>query len=211
MAQFILIHDFPFGGGLLKAGTLLADETGDPIAALQAEGAVLAPRTAALEELGRRLLQSSVPSDARQIMLETARADTLLLPKWRRNESPCFHGGDLAPIDETSERAQHVAESDETVISAQWVGSANVVGNDVNNATILLRRRDGVGGGAVTIASFTTDVASGGFTAFQPKSIGPLANVVLAAGSILTFEITKVGTGVAIPPGLLSVIVDIDE
>jgi hypothetical protein len=55
MPRYILLSDFQYGTHALPAGSPLADEVGDPIAALISAGAPLVPYSAELEALGINL------------------------------------------------------------------------------------------------------------------------------------------------------------
>ena len=85
----------------------------------------------------------------------------------------------------------------ERIVSIEYVPAAALTANDTNYATITIRKRDGAGGAAVTVASVTTKITggSGDWTAFQAVSLGTIANADLLVGDLLTIEITKPGTG----------------
>lgn len=87
------------------------------------------------------------------------------------------------------------------VKSVQIMTPVSVTGNDATNAVITVDRVDATGANAVTIATLTTNVASGGTTAFVPKAI-PLSTVAgaisIPAGFTLRVSVAKTSTGVAI-------------
>lgn len=74
-----------------------------------------------------------------------------------------------------------------------------VTGDNTNNATVTVTRRDSAGINPLVVATLTTNVATGNFTAFLPKALTlTVANVVVPPGGILTVLVSKGGTGVAI-------------
>lgn len=105
----------------------------------------------------------------------------------------------------TAEKVIYRAHRAETITAILLALDSALTADNTNNATITIRRRSSSGGSAVTVATFTTNVAGGNFVAFAPKSLGAISNAALAAGEVLTVEITKGGTGVQIPSGRLFV------
>lgn len=91
-----------------------------------------------------------------------------------------------------------------TLTALDFVPSALLTANATNFATLTVRKRDGLGGAAVVVATLVTTVVGGSWAAFTSKSLGGIANGVLAPGAVLTIQITKTGTGVIVPSGLLS-------
>lgn len=91
------------------------------------------------------------------------------------------------------------------LVSALINVASSHVASDTANFTVTIRKRDAVGGAAVAIATYTSDVASGGVTAFVSKDLGALSNPTLPAGEILTYEITKLGVGATLSGLLISV------
>lgn len=93
------------------------------------------------------------------------------------------------------------------VVSAAYVPGGALTADDTDFATLTLRKRNGAGGSAVAIASVTTKITggSGNWTAFVPVSLGTISNPDLLATDILTIEIAKAGSGVAVPLGYLLV------
>lgn len=84
--------------------------------------------------------------------------------------------------------------------------NGTLAGNDTNNFTIVIRTRDGAGGGASTVVSFTNNVAGGGITALVTKSLGALTTTALPDGHILTTEITKTAAGQVVGVGAVEVL-----
>jgi len=105
------------------------------------------------------------------------------------------------------------AATAETVVGA--VGAACVIGSvkftpaaaltadNANYATILVQKRT-AGGAPVTIATVTTQITgSGNWAQWSPVAIPVVAGAV-AAGDAVTYSITKTGTGVVVPAGVLA-------
>jgi len=95
------------------------------------------------------------------------------------------------------------------VNSVYFVPGAAVTASDTNYATITVQKRT-AGGAATTIASGSTTLTVGtplgNFTAFVPVLL-PLSvpNISLLASDVLTFNITKTGTGVVLPASTIAV------
>lgn len=86
------------------------------------------------------------------------------------------------------------------IIEISVLPGAGLTADNANNAVITVQRRNADGTGAVTVATMTTNVASGNWTAWVSKLLTlTAANVRLTAGQILTINITKGGTGVVVP------------
>ncbi len=120
-------------------------------------------------------------------------------PHWQKDAA------DSAAGTTTAELAFYRADVDTTLLTAYLSFDAAVTGHDTNNASIVLRKRDADGTNAVDIATFTTDVASGGFDARAPKTMGTLTAGTMLAGQVLTLEITKLNSGVQLPKGFLHI------
>lgn len=91
-----------------------------------------------------------------------------------------------------------------TVTEVYYVPDAALTADNSNYATLTVGRRD-AGGARTTIASRTTQITgSGDWTQYSPVALTISAASLTAAGTqALTFEITKTGTGVAVPAGAL--------
>ncbi len=89
------------------------------------------------------------------------------------------------------------------LLAAHLVFDAAVTADDTNNAVVTIRRRDSAGANAAVVKAFTTNIAGGDFVAFAPKALGSLSNTSIPAGSVLTVEISKDGSGVQLPIGRL--------
>lgn len=93
-----------------------------------------------------------------------------------------------------------------TIVGAWYVPSGALATDETDYATLTLAKRDGAGGGSSTVAAKATNAAgSGSWTAFIPVSLGTLSNASVAAGNVLTFAISKAGSGKAVPAGTLIV------
>ncbi len=112
-------------------------------------------------------------------------------------------GADGAANTATAETTIGVLPEGGTLLGAWVTGDAGVTADDTNYATITLRKRTSAGASATSIATLSTTTAgSGTWTAFAPEAFTVVtaasANVV-AAGSSLTLEISKPGSGVQLP------------
>lgn len=88
------------------------------------------------------------------------------------------------------------------LIDAYVIPDAAVVASDTDFATLTVRKRASGGGSAVSIATLVTDVAGGNWVQYARKSMTIVTAAdahILAAGSGITLEITKGGTGVQLP------------
>lgn len=119
---------------------------------------------------------------------------------------------DAADNTATAEYAFFRAPGSVTVSAVYWTDGTGITANDTNYATLLVQKYDGAGGSAATTATVTTKTTtgsgSGDVTALVPIAV-PLsttkANLQLGAGQLLTFKITKSGSGVKVGGGVLSV------
>lgn len=121
-------------------------------------------------------------------------------------ESPCWdYSGDAAANSTLSERPFFRAPRAVTIEAVSIEPSGTVTADGTNYATVTIRKRNGTGGGATTIASLATDVAGGNWTAWTRKTT-TLSNSTLAADDIVTVEVTKANAGVQLPPFAVSLI-----
>ena len=98
------------------------------------------------------------------------------------------------------------------LLAAYVVPTAAVTADPTNNATVSFVSADGLGGAQVVAATLTTDVAGGSWVAGVTKTAtlsATAANLRWAAGAVLSFAITKAGTGVVLP--ISQIILDIEE
>lgn len=92
------------------------------------------------------------------------------------------------------------------VLSVGFATGAALTADNTNNAAITVSKYTAAGGSKTTVATETTNVASGNWTAFTVKNLTlTAANVTVAAGGVLTYEISKGGTGVIVPAGVFVV------
>lgn len=97
------------------------------------------------------------------------------------------------------------------ILGAKIVPAGAATADATNNAVITVSKGDGAGGAAVTMATYTSDVAGGSLAAGVIKAMtvtSTLANTRIPAGGVLGFTITKGGTGVVVP--VLSITVDLE-
>jgi len=120
------------------------------------------------------------------------------------------HAADGAAADTLAEHMLFQAQDAVTVTKVFYLPDAALTADDTNNAVLLVSRRDSAGATKVTIATLTTNVASGNWTAFDGKDLGTITNSAIAAGAVITWEISKGGTGVVVPAGCLQVEVTVD-
>ena len=82
--------------------------------------------------------------------------------------------------------------------------------DNTNNAAITVSKRDAAGANLTTVASETTNVASGNWVQRTLKSLTlTAANVDVVAGGSCTFSIAKGGSGVVVPAGFF--VIDVEE
>lgn len=112
---------------------------------------------------------------------------------------------DGAAATATSETVIGMVARASKLIGARFVPAAALTADNTNNAVITVSKRDSAGANKTTIASLTTNVASGNWVQWAPKALtlGLAAAIQVAAESSITFEIAKGGTGVVVPAGTL--------
>lgn len=120
------------------------------------------------------------------------------------------YSADATAATASAERPVFRAADACTVTAAYFLPGGALTADNTDYAVLRIQKRDGVGGSASTVASYTTNVAGGSLTAQVTKSLGTITNASVAAGSILTFEITKGGSGVAVPAGQLLITYTVD-
>lgn len=102
----------------------------------------------------------------------------------------------------TAEQAFAECPTARTAATIKILPSAALAGDPTNNATITVRKRDAAGTNPITLKALTTTAS---WTAFDAVDFGALTVSSIEAGSVLTVEITKGGTGVVVPAGKLEV------
>lgn len=97
------------------------------------------------------------------------------------------------------------------LVDAKFVSASTITSNDTNYGTIIVNKHDGLGGAGVVAASKATQTsASGGGgnlaagVAYDLAVSATEANAQLALNQVLSFQITKTGTGVVVPAGYVS-------
>lgn len=91
------------------------------------------------------------------------------------------------------------------VTAVEWIPNANVTGDDTNNFTLKVWNRV-AGAGTKNVASLAFATGVNG-TALTPKTItlGAAADLILAAGDVITCAKIKLASGLACPPGAVIV------
>ena len=108
----------------------------------------------------------------------------------------------------TAEVPFYVHTGDTAKVAAiKLVPAGAATADATNTASVIVRKRNGLGGAASTIGTLITNVAGGAWAAFTTKSFASLTNTTIALGDVLTYEITKAGSGVQLP--LSRLLVDI--
>lgn len=97
------------------------------------------------------------------------------------------------------------------VLRVYYLPGAALTADDTDYATITVSKYTSAGGSKTTVATATTAITggTGNWTAFVPMEItlsATAANLILQSGAMLTYEVAKAGSGVAIPAGKLVVV-----
>lgn len=107
----------------------------------------------------------------------------------------------------TSEIAVGVAPNKSKLVKAYYLPGSALTADDADYATITVSRYTAAGGSKTTIATITTETTGGGgtgnWTAKVPVTITLSADTDIAAGALVTYEVAKAGSGVALPAGSL--------
>lgn len=233
MATFILINNVLTADGVKHLASSTIDDTVTDAAAITAAGGLLWPtgnatidaaavkaqaahinagaNEAQLESTMQTAVQAvqkatDVAATTTTAGLESAADKTKLnLLTLIANGAKHSKGADAAAGTATAETPFYTALVAQTISAVNVNANAALTADGTNNATVIIRKRDGAGGAAATVATLVTDVAGGSWSAFVNKSLGAITNGVMAAGSVLTFEITKAGTGVVVPASTFTV------
>ncbi len=124
------------------------------------------------------------------------------------------HVADSVAGDTLSEHIVLQAQDALTVTKIFFLPDAALIANDIDYARITVYRRDSSGGTQSTVATVTTTTGdSGNWVAFDAVDFGAIAmppQDKVAAGEVLTWEITKVASGVIVPSGTLQIEYTID-
>lgn len=97
------------------------------------------------------------------------------------------------------------------VLRVYYLPGGALTAHDTDYATITVSKYTAAGGSKTTVATITTAITggSGDWVAFVPEEItlsATAANLILESGAILTYEVSKAGSGVALPAGKLVVV-----
>jgi len=98
------------------------------------------------------------------------------------------------------------------ILAAHVNPQSTLTADDTNFATIKVQKGDGAGGAGTDMATLaTTTTGSGNWAAGVPEAMtvsATLADTRIARGEVLSFAITKSGTGVVVP--ICSITVEIE-
>ncbi|MBK8260227.1 MAG: hypothetical protein IPK80_02695 [Nannocystis sp.] len=105
----------------------------------------------------------------------------------------------------TAEVAVGVAPNKSKLVKAYYLPGSALTANDTDYATITVSRYTAAGDSKTTIATVTTKITggTGDWTAKVPVAITLSADNAVAAGALITYEVAKAGSGVALPAGSL--------
>lgn len=136
-----------------------------------------------------------------------ANPQTGLVPELHQYEFTWDVGSD-ATIAEIGQRISKKC----IVRSAYFTPATALAANGTNYISLLVQKRDGAGGAAVTVASTDTNTAGANVSlaAFVPQLLtltSTAADIQVAAGNVLTFKSTETGTP-ATPIGKVTVLVE---
>lgn len=91
------------------------------------------------------------------------------------------------------------------IVGAKWIPKAAVVADATNYLTLTVRNRT-TGAGAVNVAN--RSYAATNSAALTPEAMtlsATAANLLVAAGDLLTVEKLNTGTGLALPAGVVEI------
>lgn len=105
----------------------------------------------------------------------------------------------------TAEIAVGVCPQASKLVKAYYISAGTLTAHDTNYATITVSRYTAAGGSKTTIATVTTKITggTGDWTACVPVPITIQADNAIPAGALITYEVAKAASGVAIPAGSL--------
>jgi hypothetical protein len=96
-----------------------------------------------------------------------------------------------------------------TVVAVRFSPAASLTADNTNYATLFVYRRAASNQAQTTIASVITQITgSGNWTAWKEVDL-TLSNTALTANDVITYAITKTGTGVVVPAGNWQVLISI--
>lgn len=107
---------------------------------------------------------------------------------------------DAAANTATAETVIRRARQHGVVTGVTFTGNAAIAASDTDNAVITISKRDGAGGGAVTVATYSTAVTGGqgAISAFVPAAFalsGTAVALNLLETDVITITVTKGGAG----------------
>lgn len=155
----------------------------------------------------RVALMKSGGADAEAMVsaLDLATNKRLDVQVQRRSVTHAEHlktAADGAAGDATAELSLGYTPVAAIVRSVTIVPTGALTANDTNFATLTVWKRDSAGANQTKVAEIaTTTAGTGNWVAFaaEAMTLQAAANLALAAGSSLTFQIAKSGTGVVVP------------
>jgi hypothetical protein len=136
-------------------------------------------------------------ASAAQILKLTHLGGTPDVPLWSKDAD------DALAATATAEHAVYQATGNETVSKFYFVSDSAMTAADTDYFSLIVSKRDGAGGGAAAMATLTSQVASGSWSAFQKTDLGTITGGTLAAGEVVTVKITKTASGKICPAGTL--------
>lgn len=131
-----------------------------------------------------------------------ASASGTIFPQWCE-----FRVAAALAADATADQVVGVARVAGSVLSASFTPDTVLTGADTNSATLSIVNKGGGGAGTAVAASkaFTNGVNIAATDEGDITLTATAADAVVAAGDVLVFRRTKVGTGLAVPAGLVRI------
>lgn len=141
-------------------------------------------------------------SATKTAVAQVLRTRRVVFPKWSGALGTCT--ADAMASTTTAEQQGATIEVAGTITAVYLVPNNTLTGDNTNNAVITLSKRTSAGGSKTTVVSHTTNVANGNWVQGQAVSLSLTATIAdrsFTAGSTISFEVAKGGTGVAVPAG----------
>lgn len=91
------------------------------------------------------------------------------------------------------------------ITAAKWIPFAAVTADGTNYSTLSVRNRVAAGGTALPATRSYVAINSVAFTAEAMTLDGTAANLLVAAGDVITVQRKHTGTGVIIPAGVVEI------
>jgi hypothetical protein len=161
----------------------------------------------ALTDEHKHLLNDYDP--ANQVVLLGDVVDELLGDKADAGYLKAAADGAAADVTAESTFFENNSGRERAITAIKYIPNAALTAHASNYATLLVDKRLASDyTTAVPVASLTTEITgSGDWVAFTPEEL-TLLLTTLEDGALLTFEITKAASGVAVPAGQLVVVFD---